>query len=164
MLGRVEKTVNVESCLLRPGIGRNLGLPTLLVLPMPSRWTLVLALGLIACGGDSGGTGPDTIPGAVSSLAAQVVGGEITLTWTASAGAASYSIYMASQSGVTRVNHTTLPGNMFHPGLQLSFDHPPGLDAGTLYYFVVTARNARGESIESCEVTAQINGALGGTC
>jgi hypothetical protein len=71
---------------------------------------------------------------------------------------------MASQSGVTRINHTTLPGNMFHPGLQLSFDHPPGLDAGTVYFFVVTARNARGESIESCEVSAQIGGAIGGTC
>ena len=132
---------------------------------MPSRWTVVLALGLTACGGDSGGTGPaDTVPGAVSNLAAQVVGGEIKLTWNASAGAASYSIYIASQSGVTRVNYTTLPGNMFHPGLQLSFDHPPGLDAGTLYYFVVTARNARGESIESCEVTAQINGAIATSC
>jgi mannan endo-1,4-beta-mannosidase len=131
---------------------------------MPSRRSLVLALALTACGGDSGGTGPDTVPGAVSNLAAQVVGSEIKLTWSAAAGAASYSIYMASQSGVTRVNHTTLPGNMFHPDLQLSFDHPPGLDAGTLYFFVVTARNARGESIESCEVSAQINGAAGGSC
>jgi cellulose 1,4-beta-cellobiosidase len=128
------------------------------------RWSLFFALVLTGCGGDSGGTGPDTVPGAVNNLAAQVVGGEIQLTWNQSAGAASYSIYMASQSGVTRVNHTTLPGNMFHPNLQLSFDHPPGLDAGTVYYFVVTARNARGESIESCEVSAQINGAVGGTC
>ena len=131
---------------------------------MPSRWPLVLALALSSCGGDSGGTGPDTAPGPVSSLAAQVVGGEIQLTWSASAGAASYSIYMASQTGVTRINHTTLPGNMFHPGLQLSFDHPPGLDAGTTYFFVVTARNARGESLESCEISAQINGAVGGSC
>jgi cellulose 1,4-beta-cellobiosidase len=131
---------------------------------MRSRLSLIVGVALVACGGDSGGTGPDTAPSAVASVAAQVVGGEIQLTWSASAGAASYSIYMASQSGVTRVNHTTLPGHMFHPGLQLSFDHPAGLDAGTLYYFVITARNARGESIESCEVSAQINGAIGGSC
>ena len=131
---------------------------------MRSRWTLVIGLALTGCGGDSGGTGPDTAPSAVGSVAAQVVGGEIKLTWSASAGAASYSIYMASQTGVTRLNHTTLPGNMFHPNLQLVFDHPPGLDPATLYFFVVTARNARGESIESCEVTAQINGAIGTSC
>jgi hypothetical protein len=131
---------------------------------MPSRSSLVLALALTACGGDSGGTGPDTAPGAVGSLAAQVVGGEIKLTWSASAGAASYSIYMASQSGVTRSNFSALPGNMFHPGLPLSFDHPAGLDAATTYFFVVTARNARGESLESCEVSAQINGAVNGSC
>lgn len=131
---------------------------------MPSRWLFLLVLPLAACGSDSGGTDPNTAPSAVGSVAAQVIGGEIKLTWSPSAGAATYSIYMASQSGVTRVNHTTLPGNMFHPGLQLSFDHPPGLDAATVYYFVVTARNARGESLESCEVTAQINGAVGGSC
>jgi mannan endo-1,4-beta-mannosidase len=131
---------------------------------MPFRSSVVLALGLMACGGDSGGTGPDRAPGAVSALAAQVVGGEIQLTWNASAGAASYSIYMASQSGVTRTNYTSLPGNMFHPGLPLSFDHPAGLDPGTTYFFVVTARNTSGESLESCEVSAQINGAVGGSC
>jgi hypothetical protein len=125
---------------------------------------VVTALGLTACGGDSGRTGPYTAPVDVSNLAAQVVGGELKLSRNAAAGAASYSIYMASHIGVTRINHTTLPGNMFHPGLQLSFDHPPGLDAGTVYFFVVTARNARGESIESCEVSAQIGGAIGGTC
>ncbi len=129
-----------------------------------TRGMAILALALAACGGDSGGTGPNSAPGAVTSLAAQVVAGNVTLSWTASAGAASYSIYMASQSGVTRINHTALPGNMFHPGLQLSFDHPAGLDPGTTYYFVVTARNARGESIESCEISARITGAIGGSC
>ena len=35
---------------------------------------------------------------------------------------------------------------------------------GNFYFFVVAARNARGESIESCEVTAQINGAIATSC
>lgn len=124
---------------------------------------LVLGLVLVACGGDSG-NGPNQPPGLVAHLSAQVVSGEVVLSWDPASLAESYSIYMASQSGVTRINHQTLPGNMFHPDLALTFDHPPGLDPNTTYFFVVTAVNSRGISGESCEVSVTIAGAIGGSC
>lgn len=45
-----------------------------------------------------------------------------------------------------------------------SFDHPAGLDADATHYFAVTAVNAAGESVESCEVNARITGNKGGNC
>jgi hypothetical protein len=124
----------------------------------------LLALG--ACGGDSGsgGSGPGYPPGAVSGLTTTVSGGDIQVSWPAVPGAISYTVYMASTSGVTRTNVATLPGNMTHPGLSTVFNHPPGLEADSTYYFVVTAVNSTGESLESCEVTARITGAVGATC
>jgi hypothetical protein len=65
---------------------------------------------------------------------------------------------------VKRVNYATLTENMFHPDLLDKFDHPAGLNAAQTYFFVVTAVNADGESAESCEVSARINPATGGTC
>jgi hypothetical protein len=53
---------------------------------------------------------------------------------------------------------------MTHTGLPTVFDHPPGLEADSTYYFIVTARNAAGESIESCEVSARLTGGVGDTC
>lgn len=126
---------------------------------------LAVLLPLLACGGeDSNSPGGGSIPAAVTQVTAVVNAGEIQLTWPSVSGATSYNVYMASESGVTRVNIGTLQGNMTHNGLSASFDHPPGLDAGTTYYFVVTAQNAAGQSAESCEVSAQIAGAMGGNC
>ena len=53
---------------------------------------------------------------------------------------------------------------MTHTDLPTDFDHPPGLDANTTYYFVVTAVNSAGESLQSCEVSATIGTATGGSC
>ena len=132
---------------------------------MFAKRVLVLGVLVLGCGGGSdGGNGPGEAPGTVSNVVGQVVAGQIQLSWNSAPKATSYRMYMASQSGVTRVNHTTLPGNMFHPNLQLSFDHPAGLDANTTYYFVVTAVNANGESGESCEISVKITGAVGGSC
>ena len=128
----------------------------------PSHLLPALAL-LVACGGNSNGPGNGT-PGVVAQVSATVTNGSITLNWSPVQGAVNYTVYMASQSGVTRANVVTLAGNMTHPGLGTSFDHPAGLDASTVYYFVVTAVNASGESLESCEVTAEIGNAQGGSC
>ncbi|MGE0353619.1 MAG: fibronectin type III domain-containing protein [Gemmatimonadales bacterium] len=123
------------------------------------------AMTLLACGGDGNGTsGPASGPAAPTNVVITIVNGEIKVTWDPVAGAQNYNVYMASQAGVTRANYATLPGNMFHPGLPIVFDHPPGLDPNTLYHFVVTAVNGAGESIESCEASAQIGGAIGGVC
>jgi cellulose 1,4-beta-cellobiosidase len=126
---------------------------------------LAVLLPLLACaGGDSNSPGGGNIPAAVTQVTAVVNAGEIQLNWPSVSGATSYNVFMASENGVTRVNVGTLQGNMTHNGLSTTFDHPPGLDAGTTYYFVVTAQNAAGQSVESCEVSAQIAGAVGGTC
>jgi fibronectin type 3 domain-containing protein len=119
----------------------------------------VLGLG---CGEETpqGPAVPDP-PGAVT---ATVANGTIEITWDDVPGATSYRIYMAAVGGVKRVNYATLTENMFHSDLIDKFDHPPGLNPNTTYFFVVTAVNAEGESVESCEVTARINPATGGTC
>lgn len=124
----------------------------------------LIILPIIACGSDGGSNPNGTPPAAVASVVSTVTNGDIQVSWPAVPGAVSYNVYMASQSGVTRTNVTTLPGNMTHIGLPAIFDHPPGLEADSTYYFVVTAQNAAGESVESCEVTARITGAVGGTC
>lgn len=115
------------------------------------------------CGGNDG-TSSAEVPAVVSQVNATVNNGALTLTWPPVTGAVGYNVYMASQAGVTRLNVNSLPGNMTHGNLQLSFDHPPGLDPATTYYFVVTAENGAGESAESCEVSAQLGGNQGGNC
>ncbi len=117
---------------------------------------VVLGFSLLgACGGsdDPSGAAP---PSAVAGVAATVANGTVNLVWDEVPGAAAYRLYMASQSGVTRINVGTLPGNMTHTDLPGTFDHPPGLNANETYYFVVTAVNQAGESLESCEVSATI--------
>jgi cellulose 1,4-beta-cellobiosidase len=121
-------------------------------------------LPLAACAGSESNSPTGGIPGAVSQVTAAVNAGQVQLQWPAVSGALSYNVYMASESGVTRVNVATLNGNMTHNGLGTSFDHPAGLDADATYYFVVTAVNAAGESVESCEVNARITGNQGGNC
>lgn len=123
----------------------------LFILPMP------------ACGTD-GWSGPVSAPGAVASVVTTVNNGDVQVNWPAVPGAISYTVYMASQSGVTHTNVATLPGNMTHPGLSTVFDHPPGLEADSTWHFVVTAVNSAGEGPESCEVTARITGSVGGSC
>ncbi len=74
--------------------------------------------------------------------------GQVTVSWTAAAGATSYNIYYSmtagqetTASGVKRTNQTS-------PQLITS------LNNGTTYYFVVTAVNTTGESSVSSEKSA----------
>ncbi len=77
-----------------------------------------------------------------------------TLSWTGSDYAASYTIYMAQQSGVTKTNYLTKSGGMAHKGVTSPYVHT-GLTNGTTYYFVITSENSEGESAESPEVSAK---------
>ncbi len=130
---------------------------------MPRSFPLAFLV-VAACSSGSDDGSSANVPGVVQQVTAVVNNGEVQLDWAAVPEAVGYNVYMASQSGVTRLNVGTLQGNMSHGNLQLSFDHPPGLDPNTLYYFVVTAQNSAGQGAESCEVTAQIAGAQGGAC
>jgi hypothetical protein len=67
--------------------------------------------------------------------------------------ASSYNMYMATEAGVTKANYESLAGSMVHVGIKSPFDHP-ALVNGTTYYFVITALDGDGESVESNEVSA----------
>jgi fibronectin type 3 domain-containing protein len=81
--------------------------------------------GLVASGGDS----------------------QVTVSWTAASGATSYNVYYATSAGVTTTNSTKVAG-------ATSGQVVPALTNGTVYFFVVTAVNAGGESGVSSEKTA----------
>jgi hypothetical protein len=115
--------------------------------------TAVLA-GAGCSGSDSSGPPNTSVPQAVQ---AAISGGTVRLTWNPVPGAIGYKVYMAEVGGVTRLNVTTLAGNMSHPEPAATFLHPAGLAPTTKFYFVVTAIRADStESAESCEVTAKI--------
>lgn len=63
----------------------------------------------------------------------------------------SYTLYMASQSGVTKSNWEGLPDEMRHSDVTSPFTHT-GLTNEKTYYLVLTATNANGKSTESAEV------------
>jgi Fibronectin type III domain len=94
-----------------------------------------------------------TVPSAPTGITATPGDGQVTISWNAVSGATSYNLYMASQSGLTKNNYSTLTDGMAHLGVTSPFIHT-GLTNGTTYYFVVTAVNTYGESSESGQVSA----------
>jgi hypothetical protein len=83
-------------------------------------------------------------PGGVAAMAGD---GRVTVVWSPSVGASSYTVYSATSPGVTRTSGTP------HAPAASPFVLA-GLSNGTTRYFVVTASNAGGESGESAEVSA----------
>jgi fibronectin type 3 domain-containing protein len=88
---------------------------------------------------------PATPPPAPTGLEAIAGSAQVSLTWTASAGATSYHVKRGTTSGgpYTQVAVPTT-----------SSDTDTGLTNGTTYYYVVSALNAVGESANSAEVSA----------
>jgi fibronectin type 3 domain-containing protein len=87
-----------------------------------------------------------TVPPAPSGLAATAGNGSVGLTWGASTGATSYSVYRGTApgaEGTTPIGTTT----------SASFTDT-GLTNGTAYYYEVTASNSAGASPSSREATA----------
>jgi len=87
-----------------------------------------------------------SIPPPPTGLAATAGNGTVGLTWTASAGATSYSIYRGTSSGgegTTAVGTAT--SNSFTD---------TGLTNGTTYFYKVAASNSAGLSAQSSEVQA----------
>jgi chitodextrinase len=78
----------------------------------------------------------------------------VTLKWSAVAGATSYTVYKATAPGVGP-GTTGLPGFTSHTGITgTSFTSPAPLANGTPHFFVVTATGGGGESAPSYEVAS----------
>jgi len=75
--------------------------------------------------------------------------GQLTLSWDAVAGASWYNLYYGIKPGVTRYSKKKISK------IDTTSHTVTGLSPGTVYFFVVTAANARTESAESCEVSGK---------
>jgi fibronectin type 3 domain-containing protein len=88
---------------------------------------------------------PATPPPAPTGLGATAGNAQVSLTWTASAGAISYHVKRSTTSGGP-YTQVAAPST--------TSDTDTGLTNGTTYYYVVSALNAAGESANSTEVSA----------
>ncbi len=88
---------------------------------------------------------PAAPPAVPTGLMATAGNAQVSLTWTASAGATSYHVKRSTTSGgpYTQVAAPTTTS-----------DADTGLTNGTTYYYVVSALNAAGESANSSQVSA----------
>gem|GEM_PF-658645 len=87
-----------------------------------------------------------TVPLAPGNVAATRGDGQVTVSWDTVSGM-TYNVYFSTTSGVTKANGTPLTGKT------TPFMHT-GRTNGTTCYYVVTAVNANGESVESTQVSA----------
>ena len=94
-----------------------------------------------------------TAPAAPSKVVATPDNAQVTVSWDPVPNTTSYNIYCASQSGVTPASYSTLPDGQRQIGVA-SPCTVTGLTNGKTYYFVVTAINTYGESLESRQVVA----------
>jgi len=90
---------------------------------------------------------PTTAPAAPTGVSA--VGGalQVTVSWPAVTGAASYNVYWSTATGVTTSTGTRIAG------VSSPFVHT-GRIASTAYFYIVTAVNSAGESGPSGQATA----------
>jgi len=87
------------------------------------------------------------IPVAPTGLTAVGGADQVAISWTSVSNATSYNVYYSTSSGVTIQNGTKASANA-SPYVQTA------LNAGTTYYFIVTAVNSAGESSASTQVSA----------
>jgi endoglucanase len=89
---------------------------------------------------------PVTVPAAPTNLTATAGNAQISLTWTASAGATSYTVKRSTTSGSSYSDVAT--------GVISTSYTNTGLTNGTTYYYVVTAVNTAGASGNSNQASA----------
>ena len=100
-------------------------------------------------GGDSGGgvTPVVNLPTAPSEVVVTPGNGQVSVSWKGVADATSYNLYWATSAGVTPGSATKNTG-VTSPCVLTGFTN------WTMYYFVMTALNAHGESAVSNETSA----------
>ncbi|MCM3039146.1 glycoside hydrolase family 6 protein [Paenibacillus motobuensis] len=92
------------------------------------------------------GGGTPTVPSAPAGLTATAGNAQVTLSWAAASGATGYNVKRATTSGGP---YTTVAS-----GVTATSYTDAGLTNGTPYYYVVSAVNSAGESVNSTQVTA----------
>jgi fibronectin type 3 domain-containing protein len=95
------------------------------------------------------------LPSAPTGLRAIPSDGQVTLEWNSVTGASSYFVYRATVSGINPNNWNTIVGGnrtQVPGGATVHIEN--NLTNGTTYFFVVTAVNSLGQSVESAEVSA----------
>src|ERR1700722_5460056 len=106
---------------------------------------LASCAGLSSSSSNKGGGDPPQVPSAPVGLQAVAANAQVTLSWSATAGATSYHVKRSTTSGgpYTQVSAPT----------STSFTDT-GLTNGTAYFYVVSALNTAGESANSAQATA----------
>ncbi|WP_281888522.1 glycoside hydrolase family 48 protein [Paenibacillus sp. YYML68] len=87
-----------------------------------------------------------TVPGAPSGITAAAGNAQVSLSWNAVSGAASYTVKRSTTNGG--------PYNVVASNVKVPTFTNTGLTNGTTYYYVVTAVNSNGESVNSVQVSA----------
>jgi hypothetical protein len=87
-------------------------------------------------------------PSAPTNVTATAGNEKVTLGWNSVPGAISYNIYWATYSGVSKADYE----GKIEDVTSTSYTHT-GLTTGTTYYYIVTAENSYGESVESSELS-----------
>ena len=95
--------------------------------------------------GPSGGSNTNP-PAAPTGLTATAGNAQVSLSWTASNGATSYNVYRSTTSGG--------PYTQIATGVTTTSYTDTSVVNGTMYYYVVTAVNANGESGDSNQASA----------
>lgn len=93
-----------------------------------------------------------TIPATPLALSASASNAEVTLSWNASTGTVSYTLYRSSTAGIDINNSSSYEQK--YENLTETSTVVSSLSNDTQYFFVLTANNHKGESLASAEVNA----------